>query len=112
MRNRIVWFVPVPVLPLLGFFVLAGPFILLFGLLFKLGGALFKWRRWCGWCYTAATATFLVWGVAWLQEKYDVLRIREAERVVLHKPARVINGYKHVQRRAGNARPRQARVSL
>jgi hypothetical protein len=104
-RDPIVFAIPVPeTVPLmvLGFLILASPLLIPLLLLVLLGRALFKWRHWCGWCYTAVAVTILVWGVAWVQQRYDPLRLREFRRVVLHEPAVSINGDKHPQRRAGD----------
>lgn len=105
--NRIVWLFPVPsTVPLmvLGFFALALPFIVPVALLFMLGRALFKWRLWCGWCYTGATVALFVWGTFWVQQQYDLLEMREFRRVVLQEPV------KHPQRRASNQRHRLAQT--
>ena len=57
-RDRIFFAIPVPEtvsLMVLGFLILASPILLPLLLLFMLGRALFKWRPWFAWCYTALT---------------------------------------------------------
>ena len=102
-RDRIFFLVPIPGMLLLmvfGALVLAAPLLIPLLLLFLLGRALFKWRLWFGCCYTAVTAALLVWGAAWVQQRYDPLKLREFRRVVLEQPAPII-------RRASS--PRQQR---
>jgi len=105
-RDHIFFLVPIPGigfwLVFFGVLVLASPFLIPLLVLFLLGRALFKWRPWCGMCYTAATVALLVWGAAWVQQRYDPLRLREFRRVVLDEPAPIINGDKHPQRHASN----------
>ncbi len=113
-RDHIVFVVPVSetvLLMVLGALILASPFLIPLLLLVLLGRALFKWRPWFGLCYTAVTVALLVWGVAWVQQRYDPLRVRELRRVVLDEPAPTINGDKHPQRRAGSpSQQRQPQV--
>ena|SRR5215469_4375408 len=104
-RDRIVFLVPIPemlVLMVLGALALASPILIPLLLLFLVGRALFKWRPWLGCYYTAVTVALLVWGVAWIQQRYDPLKLREFRRVALHEPAPISNGDKHPQRRAGS----------
>ena len=103
-RDRIFFVVPIPgmlVLMVFGALVLFAPLLIPLLLLFLLGRAMFKWRPWFALCYTAVTVALLglllIWGVAWLQQRYDPLKLVEFRRVVLHEPASII-------RRAGNLR--------